>query len=71
MKETHDTFSDWAWWLMWGLILTICISVPVRLYLFPEIYGKLSWKQELLLAVVLSVGHAVLVVRPFCKKMGM
>jgi len=64
-----DTWQDWAWWLLWGLIIAACVSYPLRYLLNPDFWRQLNWWQEILLLIVTVVGTAVFVVRPFCKNM--
>ena len=67
--SSKDTWQDWAWWLLWGLIIAACVSYPLRYMLNHDFWSQLNWWQEILLLIVTVVGTAVIVVRPFCKNM--
>jgi hypothetical protein len=68
-NDQRDTWQNWVWWLFWGLIVASCVSYPLRWLFFPEFWGRLSWKQELIVFVITVGLLAVFVVKPFCKNM--
>ncbi len=67
-SSMKDTWQDWAWWFLWGLIIAACVSYPLRYLLNPDFWSQLNWWQEVLGLILTVVCTTVFVVRPFFKK---
>ncbi len=64
-----DTWRDWAAWLFYGLIISACVSYPLRLFFNPDFWNGLNWWQDIVYFLITVVGIAAFVVRPFVKGM--